>query len=197
MRPALAGPWLALALTLAPGAVPRLEGAQNGAIPAPASSPPAPALDPGALERVRRALDAPSIIRDAIGAVPDDDPTFRVAVTERPFNIWAFWGEPDTAVSPAVRWVGGGWHQEFKNMVTPDAFKGFGGTLGNGERLQLVATQVAFAAAVSLARAGLVKAREAAQERERERAREEVRAALEAFFREHPEARPSAPEPVP
>jgi hypothetical protein len=191
--------WAALAMLLtAPAAALAQSG---GAAPAPnpsaaASSEPDPA-GVSDLTRVRRGLEAPSVIRDAVTTPDPANATFRTRVDGRYFDIWGFWGEPDTAVSPAVRpWVGGNWHHEFQDMVTPDEFKAFG-MLGTSERLQLAATQVAFAAAMALAKAGFGQIREAARERERARAKEEVRAALEAFFREHPEARPAAPPSVP
>jgi hypothetical protein len=91
-----------------------------------------------------------------------------------------------------VRPSGGAWHQEFLNMVTPDEFKGYGGVLSNGEKLQLAATSLAFAGAMQLIGAGIGKARGALDDRAKRKAKEEVQQELEAFYRQHPEARPPA-----
>ncbi len=165
---------------------------------AQAADPPAADLPPARLDRIRSALAAPAPIRESLGDPDAIVPTFRIGIQERPFDIWEFWGTPDDAVAAYVRpWVGGTWHHEFQQMVTPDEFKGFG-TFGNAERLQLVATQLAFGTAMALARAGVESLRAAARERERAKAREEVRRALEEFYRAHPEARPpAAPPPSP
>jgi len=77
------------------------------------------------VDRIRQLLDTPTPLRDAVETTP---PTFRASVTEERVDISRFWGEPD-AVSPTVRPSGGPWHHEFVNMVTPDEFKGYGGTI--------------------------------------------------------------------
>jgi hypothetical protein len=171
-----------LAVVLAsPG--PALAQAAGGSAPAP---PVAPASE-NDLARIRRGLGTDTPLRDsALGPVP----TFRVSVSEK-VDIWKFWGDPDE-VSAMVRPNGGTWHQEFQNMVTPDEFKGYGGILSNGEKLQLAATSLAFAGAMKLLGMGVRQARDAIQTRAQRQAKEEVQRELEEFYRLHPEARPPA-----
>ncbi|HEY8548702.1 MAG TPA: hypothetical protein VIL35_01995 [Vicinamibacterales bacterium] len=166
-------------------------GEPSGDPPQPETAPPPqPVADLG---RIRRRLESPSPIRDST-AVSASEATFRVSVDERAFDLRRLFGEPETAVAPYVRPpVGGWWHHEFLQMVTPDEFRGFGGILTNGERAQLFLSQLAFAGVLDLFHRGIARARTAADERERQRAREEVRQALEEFYRYYPEARPSAP----
>ena len=70
-------------------------------------------------------------------------------------------GRRPPAVSAMVRPSGGTWHHEFQDMVTPDEFKGYGGILSNGEKLQLAATSLAFAGAMQLLGIGVRQAKEA------------------------------------
>jgi len=77
--------------------------------------------------------------------------------------------------------------------VTPDEFKGYGGILSNGEKLQLAATSLAFAGVLKLIGIGVQQAKEGLQNRSVRKAKEEVQAELEAFYALHPEARPAAP----
>jgi hypothetical protein len=77
-------------------------------------------------------------------------------------------------------------------MVTPDAFKGYGGIFTNAEKLQLAATSLAFAGAMQLIGAGVRQAKEALEDRAKHKAKEEVQRDLEEFYRLHPEARPPA-----
>jgi hypothetical protein len=155
-----------------------------------ASGAPAPAAAPTSevdLARIRRGLGTDTPLRDAaLGPAP----TFRVSVSEK-VDIWKFWGDP-AEVSAMVRPNGGTWHQEFQNMVTPDEFKGYGGILSNGEKLQLAATSLAFAGAMKLLGVGVRQAREALDNRAQRKAKEEVQQELEEFYRLHPEARPPA-----
>jgi hypothetical protein len=164
---------------------------RTGAEPRP-PAPPAPPADEStpALDRIKRRLRTDTPLRDAADHVPEK-PTFRTSVTEH-VDIWGFWGEPD-AVAAEVRPRGGTWHQEFQDMVTPDEFKGFGGGLGNGERLQLAATSLAFAEAMKLLGMGVQQMKQAAHNRTTRKAKEEVQRELEAFYALHPEARPAAP----
>jgi hypothetical protein len=167
-------------------AMPSLAGAQ-----APAPPEPEPAAVPAATDvtRIKRRLAADQPLLDS--ALHGPTPTFRTSVTEK-IDIWKYWGEPD-AVAAYVRPSGGTWHQEFQNMVTPDEFKGYGGILTNGEKLQLAATSLAFAGAMKLLGMGIEKAKDAAHTRTVREAKEEVQRELEAFYALHPEARPSTP----
>jgi hypothetical protein len=139
--------------------------------------------DAADLERIRQRLDVPSPLRDTVGAAP----TFRTSVTEPRIDIQQFWGELD-AVSPWVRPSGGPWHHEFVNMVTPDAFKGYGAIFTNGEKAGLAVQGMLSALAFKYlpgAIAGAVK-----QTRERA-AKREVEQALEEFYVTHPGTRPA------
>jgi hypothetical protein len=178
-------------------AIPAAAAAQTPAPPAgaaetqPATPPQTPADDASpALARIKRRLNTDTPLRDAAEQMPEA-PTFRTSVTEH-FDIWEFWGEPDE-VAAYVRPRGGSWHHEFQDMVTPDEFKGFGGGLGNAERLQLAATSMAFAGAMKLLGIGVQQAKQAAQSRSQRKAKEEVQRELEAFYALHPEARPVTP----
>ncbi len=146
MRPCVA----LLAVVLASPAIAAAQGARTA--PPASSAPPAgvPSTDapPADLANGRGAHQAPPRARRrrfATRRSSGPEPTFRTSVTER-VDIWKFWGEPDE-VAAYVRPNGGTWHHEFQNMVTPDEFKGYGGILGNGEKLQLAATSLAFAGA--------------------------------------------------
>jgi len=186
MRPCVA----LLAVVLA---IPALAAAQAGSTAAPAATP-APAAPPPDLSRIKRGLDTPTPLLDsALNAPP---PTFRTSVTEH-VDIWKFWGEDPSAVAASVRPNGGTWHQEFQNMVTPDEFKGYGGILSNGEKLQLAATSLAFAGVMKLIGIGVQQAKEGMQNRSVRKAKEEVQQELEAFYALHPEARPAAPATPP
>ncbi len=164
-------------------------GAQTG----PASAPPAaqsPADAPAAdVTRIKRRLDSATPILDAI-ATTGPAPTFRTSVTER-IDIWKFWGDPED-VAAFVRPRGSTWHNEFQAMVTPDVLKNGGAGLGNGERLQLAATGLAFAGAMKLLGMGVRQAKEARHTRTVREAKDEVQRELEAFYLLHPEARPAA-----
>jgi hypothetical protein len=182
MRPCVA----LLAVVLA---TPATAAAQAG----PAASPaPSPTAAPSDLTRIKRSLDAATPLRDAALNAPA--PTFRTSVTEH-VDIWKFWGEDPIAVAASVRPNGGTWHQEFQNMVTPDEFKGYGGILSNGEKLQLAATSLAFAGVMKLIGIGVQQAKDGLQQRSVRKAKEEVQQELEAFYALHPEARPAAPPP--
>ena len=137
------------------------------------------------LARIKHGLETTTPLRDYVADTPV--PTFRVSVTEKPFDIWSFWGEPE-AVWKEVRPRGGSWHQEFVAMVTPDDFKGLGPGMGNGERAQLAATSMLFALAMKYLPGAIKGAFDGRAER---KAKEEVQRDLEAFYALHPEARPA------
>jgi hypothetical protein len=162
--------------------------------PAATSSEPAqgpdqsPAL-PSDPDRIRRALARPATLLPAATTLEVDGTTFRVSVTQKPFNIWSYWGPPDTHVSSNVRtWYFSNWHAEYLRMVTPEA----------GRRAALYPTgMVPIMPAVSAITQAI---EEALNRRAKRKAKEEVERALEAFFAEHPEARvpaPSAPDKTP
>jgi hypothetical protein len=113
-----------------------------------------------------------------------DATTYRVTVTQKPFNIWSYWGPPETAVSSDVRtWYFSNWHQEYLRMVTPDA----------GRRAALYPTGMVPIMPAIQAVVSAIK--DAARARAERKAKEEVQQALEDFFRAHPEARVKAPAP--
>jgi hypothetical protein len=189
MRPCVA----LLAVVLA---TPAIVAAQTGPTPSPTAAPPSapPATTPPDLARIKRGLETATPLRDAALTAPS--PTFRTSVTEH-VDIWKFWGEDPSAVAASVRPNGGTWHQEFQNMVTPDEFKGYGGILSNGEKLQLAATSLAFAGMMKLIGIGVQQAKEGLQNRAVRQAKDEVQQELEAFYALHPEARPAAPATPP
>jgi hypothetical protein len=148
--------------------------------PEPATSLPS---DP---ERIRRALARPATLLPAVTTLEVDGTTFRVSVTQKPFDIWKYWGPKDTAVSSNVRtWYFSNWHAEYLRMVTPEA--------GRRAALYPTATVPMMPAITALAKV----IENALEARAKRKAKEEVQKALEEFFRQHPEARlptPSAPE---
>jgi hypothetical protein len=175
-------------------------GTTTPSAPAPATSPASPSatspetpppLDAAELARLKRKLATETPIFEA--AINAPTPTFRVSVSEK-VDIWKYWGDP-AEVSAFVRPNGGTWHQEFQNMVTPDEFKGYGGVLSNGEKLQLAASSLAFAGAMQLLGAGVRQAKDALARRAQRKAKEEVAAALAEFCAANPAACPAAPTP--
>jgi len=165
-------------------------GPASAAQTGPASAAPSPAAATAAdVARIKRRLDSGTPILDAV-ATTAPVPTFRASVTER-VDIWKFWGDPDE-VAAFVRPRGGTWHNEFQAMVTPQVLRNGGAGLGNGERLQLAATGMAFAGAMKLLGIGMRQAKEALHTRTVRKAKEEVQRELEAFYLLHPEARPGA-----
>jgi hypothetical protein len=158
---------------------------------AQASGPDRAAATPSDPEvaRVKRKLETATPIRDAAASAPIPD--FRVSVSEK-IDIWKFWGDP-SEVASQVRVPGGTWHQEFQNMVTPPEFRGYGGVLTNGEKLQLAATSLAFAGAMQLIGAGVRQAKQAIDDRARRKAKEEVQRELAEFCAANPGACPATP----
>jgi hypothetical protein len=145
-----------------------------------------PAASPD-LARVKHRLETPTPLLD--WTVNTQLPTFRVSVSEKAFDIWTFWGDPE-ALAREIRPRFGPWHQEFQKMVTPDDFQGLGPGMGNGERAQLAATSFAFAYAMKVLKNRL-------EGRGPRKAKEEVQRELEAFYALHPEARPAPAETTP
>jgi hypothetical protein len=190
MRPSVALVAVVLAVPVSAAAQAPVAPVPAGAEaqPAPPAPPPAGEASPD-LARIKRRLNTATPLRDAADHVPEA-PTFRTSVTEH-VDIWKFWGEPD-AVAAYVRPRGGSWHHEFQNMVTPDEFRNAAG-FGTGEKLQLAATSLAFAAAMKLIGMGVQQAKQASHDRATRKAKEEVQRELEAFYALHPEARPVTP----
>ena len=188
---------LALLLTAAPLAAQPVQPASS---PPPTAPPPATPPDAAAaaetatplpvdVERIRRALARPALLMPAVSTIEVDGTTFRVNVSQKPINIWSFWGPRETHVSSNVRtWYFSNWHAEYLRMVTPEA----------GRRAALYPTGMV---PVMPAISALTQAIEDALNRRAQRkAKEEVAKALEEFFLEHPEARvpaPSAPDKPP
>jgi len=143
------------------------------------------------LSRIKRRLATPTPLRDA--ALDGPIPTFRVSVTQKSFDIWSFWGEPE-AVWKEVRPRGGAWADAFQDMVTPEEFKGLGPGMGNAERAQLAATSMVFALAMKYLPGAIKGAFQGNTER---KAKAEVQEALEEFYQLHPEARPAPAAPTP
>lgn len=138
------------------------------------------------LQRIRRQLEASSPLRDTAEAT--EQPTFRISISEESVDIRRFWGQPD-AVSPWVRPSGGLWHHEYVDMVTPDAFKGYGAIFTNGQKAGL-ATQGMLSALAFKYLPGAI-ATFVRETRERA-AKREVQAALEEFYVTHPGTRPAS-----
>jgi hypothetical protein len=137
-------------------------------------------------ERVKRALARPpsGLLEWSSKIEQVDATTYRVTVTQKPFDIWQFWGPPETAVAPYVRtWYFSTWHSEYLRMVTPE----------EGRRAALYPTAMMNFMPAIQAVAGLIK--DAARAHAERKAKQEVQDALEAFFREHPEARTPVPAP--
>jgi hypothetical protein len=149
-----------------------------------APAEPAPSL-PSDPERIRRALARPATLLPAATTLEVDGTTFRVTVTQKPFDIWKYWGPKETAVSSNVHtWYFSNWHAEYLRMVTPEA--------GRRAALYPTATIPLMPGITALAKV----IENAFEARAKRKAKEEVREALEEFFRQHPEARlpaPSAP----
>jgi hypothetical protein len=157
--------------------------------PAPAepATPTEPATSlPSDPERIRRALARPATLLPAVTTLEVDGTTFRVSVTQKPFDIWKYWGPKETAVSSNVHtWYFSNWHAEYLRMITPEA--------GRRAALYPTATVPLMPAVTALAKV----IENALEARAKRKAKEEVQEALEEFFRQHPEARlptPSAPE---
>jgi hypothetical protein len=137
------------------------------------------------LERIRQRLDASSPLRDTVDT--SAQPTFRISISEEAVDIRRFWGEPD-AVSSRVRPSGGPWHHEFKDMVTPDAFKGYGAIFTNSEKASIAGQQLASALVFKYLPGAIAAAVRTTRERA---AKQEVQAALEEFYVTHPGTRPA------
>jgi hypothetical protein len=158
--------------------------AQTAVAPAAGTAAAQPPADPAELERIKRSLETPTPLRDAVVEAP---PTFRVSVSQEGIAIRTLWGEPD-AVGAGVHAPGGPWHHEFQNMVVPDEFRGWGYTniLNNGEMANIAANSMALMLAAKYVPAAISAVREG---HNRRMAKEEVRRELATFYALHPEAR--------
>ena len=141
---------------------------------APAQAPSAgssdqapPAADlPVSIERIQRGLSRPTAIR-----LEGERPVFRVEVQGKKMTIEDLLG-PDYLKGPVPR--AGMTHQEFLDMVTPQAYRGYA-PFTNGEGLTVAVTS--FVQKWALQKA-IHRFQTAAQGREREAAREELEQAL-------------------
>lgn len=142
-------------------------GAGDQAPPAGPADPAAPAADlPVSIERIQRSLSRPTVIR-----LEGERPVFRVEVQSRKLTIEDLLG-PDYLKGPVPR--AGMTHQEFLDMVTPQAYRGYA-PFTNGEGLTVAVTS--FLQKWALQKA-IHRFQTAAQGREREAAREELEQAL-------------------
>jgi hypothetical protein len=151
--------------------------------PAPDSTPstqangsntPASEELPVSLSRIRRALAQPSRIRLIEPQGRNGRPVYRVDVEGERIDIQALLGK-DFVRGPVS--YGGMTHQEFLNLVTPEAVRGYA-PYSNGEALVVAATSIALQWAVLKA---IDKFKDAKDERAKESARKEVEDALEAL----------------
>jgi hypothetical protein len=160
--------------------------AQNAVAPAAGATAAQAPADPAELERIKRSLETPTPLRDAVVEAP---PTFRVSVSQEGVDIRRFWGEPD-AVAGWVHPSGGPWHHEFVNMVTPDEFKGYGAIFTNSEKALIARQQMVSALVFKYLPVAIARTKKALTERA---AKAEVQRDLAAFYALHPEGRPPAP----
>jgi hypothetical protein len=157
------------ALLLVTPAAAAQENGNGGAVAAPST----PALDPDDLpvsvDKIQRALSREPAIR-----VAEQRTKFRVEVFGRKPTIDEILG-PDWARGPVP--YGGMTHQEFLNMVTPQAVQGYA-AFDNKEGAMVAVTSFVFQYALAKA---IKKFQEAKQERERAEAKREVDEALAAL----------------
>jgi hypothetical protein len=78
-------------------AVPGQAGAQGAVAPAAGATAVQVPVDPAALERIKRSLEAPTPLRDTVVGAP---PTFRVSVSQEGIDIW---GSPTPSPTGSVR----------------------------------------------------------------------------------------------
>ena len=152
--------------------------ATNGAAEAGAAA--APTVDPDALginiERIQRAVGRVPAIR------PDSTrPVFRIQVFSRKPTIDDILG-PDWRKGPTP--MGAMTHQEFLNLVTPEAVRGYA-AFDNKQAVTVAATSFALKWALQKA---VDKLQEAKTDRAKEAARKEVAEALMALKKARVEA---------
>lgn len=125
----------------------------------------------------------------------DVGPVFRVAIQERRPRYLDLtseqfklpWWEPRSSTTL--------WHDEYLAMVTPPEYRLYSQVFTNGELLQLAATSLAFAGAMSLIKAGIGEIAEARREGQVRDARREVDEALRAFEEARRAAERTGPPP--
>jgi hypothetical protein len=153
----------------------------NGAIAAASTADsPEPTIDPDAIgvniDRIQRAIARVPLIR------PDRTrPVFRVQVFSRKPTIDDILG-PDWRKGPTP--LGAMSHQEFLNLVTPEAVRGYA-AFDNKQALTVAATSFALQWALQKA---VDRLQEAKTERAKEAARKEVAEALAALKKARYEA---------
>lgn len=147
---------------------------------APAAEPPETAIDPDALPvnigRIQRAVSRPAAIRPESTRL-----VFRVQVFSRSPTIDDILG-PDWRKGPTP--LGAMTHQEFLDLVTPTAVKGYA-AFDNKQALVVAATSFALQWAVTRA---MDKLKDAVTERQKAAARKEVDEALAALRKARREA---------
>jgi hypothetical protein len=149
----------------------------SGPLQRPATQPPDPSQNPSApelpvsIDRIQRALAITPGLR-----LNSDKPRFRVEVFGRKPEIKDFLGTVRNGPVPH----GSSAHQEFLDMVTPDAVKGYA-AFTNREAAVVAQTSFASAMLISGVQHAVRKLKAAVKEREKEAARREVAAALAAL----------------
>jgi hypothetical protein len=163
---------LAASLILAPAAVAQARQADVPPPTAPASQAPSQTVSPADLERVRKALDKPSILD-----LNEERLRFYASVTEKAPMTFAeyakgydLWNGPTKGGNPMT-------HQEFLAMVTPKELYGSGGITAS-ELLQFSLTNWI---GQKLLRRGLEELKEAKTEREAREIRERIERELRAL----------------
>jgi hypothetical protein len=129
---------------------------------------------PVSLSRIQRALAKPPSIRIVKTEIRDGRQLFRVDIEAEKVDIQTILGK-DHLLGPAP--YGGMTHQEFLNLVTPEAVRGYA-PYSNGQGMVIAATSIALQWAVLKA---IDKLKDARDERGREQARKEVQDALDAL----------------
>jgi hypothetical protein len=158
---------------------------QSSPPPAPDSSPSTQAngstpsqAEPGelpvSLSRIKRALSAPPAIRLIEPQGRNGRPVYRVDVEGEKIDIQAILGKDFLRGQASY---GGMTHQEFLDLVTPEAVKGYA-PYSNGQGLTIAATSIALQWALLKA---IDKFKDASDERAKDNARKEVQEALEAL----------------
>jgi hypothetical protein len=158
---------------------------QQGSSPGGAESTPATAPSttansgstddlPVSLERIQKALSKPPTIRIIQTETPDGRQLYRVDVEAEKLDIQKILGKDQLRGTASY---GGMTHQEFLNLVTPEAVRGYA-PYSNAEGMVIAATSIALQWAVLKA---IDKFKEASSERAREQARKEVQDALDAL----------------
>jgi hypothetical protein len=152
----------------------------GGPDPAPATPSSSPATGgssdelPVSLKRIQNALAKPPLIRIVQTETRDGRQLFRVDVEAEKIDIQRILGKDQLRGQASY---GGMTHQEFLNLVTPEAVRGYA-PYSNTQGMVIAATSIALQWAVLKA---IDKFKDARDDRAREQARKEVQDALEAL----------------